>query len=109
MIIQMVIVQIILYTPVLKRIFLIKNLSCAGLVAFSIFFNGLASAGNISSANTSGGVTNATFAYFAAGFRLSQKHGWGLSFGLMPFSGIGYKINRSIQTSTFTFIPISKY
>ena len=46
MIIQLVIVQIILYTPVLKRIFLIKNLSCAGLVSFSIFFNGLASAGN---------------------------------------------------------------
>lgn len=46
MIIQMVIFQIILYTPVLKRIFLIKNLSCAGLVSFSIFFNGLASAGN---------------------------------------------------------------
>jgi geranylgeranylglycerol-phosphate geranylgeranyltransferase len=46
MIIQMVIVQIILYTPVLKRIFLIKNVSCAGLVSFSIFFNGLASAGN---------------------------------------------------------------
>lgn len=63
---------------------------------------GLASAGNISSANTSGGVTNATFAYFSAGFRVSQKRGWGLSFGLMPFSGIGYKINRTIQTSTFT-------
>ena len=46
MIIQLVIIQIILYTPVLKRIFLIKNLSCAGLVSFSIFFNGLASAGN---------------------------------------------------------------
>jgi 4-hydroxybenzoate polyprenyltransferase len=46
MIIQLVIFQIILYTPVLKRIFLIKNLSCAGLVSFSIFFNGLAAAGN---------------------------------------------------------------
>ncbi len=45
-IIQLVIIQIILYTPFFKRIFLIKNLSCAGLVAFSIFFNGLASAGN---------------------------------------------------------------
>jgi 4-hydroxybenzoate polyprenyltransferase len=46
MIVQLAIIQIILYTPVLKRIFLIKNLSCAGLVSFSIFFNGLASAGN---------------------------------------------------------------
>ena len=46
MIIQLAIGKIILYTPVFKRIFLIKNISCAGLVSFSIFFNGLASAGN---------------------------------------------------------------
>jgi len=46
MIIQLVIAKIILYTPVLKRTFLIKNISCAGLVSFTIFFNGLASRGN---------------------------------------------------------------
>ena len=46
MIVQLTIIKIILYTPVLKRIFLIKNISCAGLVSFSIFFNGLASVGN---------------------------------------------------------------
>jgi len=36
--------QIILYTPFLKKIFFIKNLSCASLVSFAIFFAGLASA-----------------------------------------------------------------
>jgi len=46
MIIQLAIGKIILYTPLFKRIFLIKNISCAGLVSFSIFFNGLASEGN---------------------------------------------------------------
>ena len=35
--------QIILYTPVLKKILFIKNLSCACLVSFAVFFAGLAS------------------------------------------------------------------
>jgi len=34
---------ITLYTPVLKKIFFIKNISCASLVAFGIYFAGLAS------------------------------------------------------------------
>jgi 4-hydroxybenzoate polyprenyltransferase len=32
---------IFIYTPILKRILLIKNISCASLVSFSIFFAGL--------------------------------------------------------------------
>ena len=46
MIIQLAILQVLLYTPVLKRVFLIKNISCAWLISFSIFFNALAAAGN---------------------------------------------------------------
>jgi len=33
---------IIIYTPILKRIPLIKNVACASLVSFSLYFNGLA-------------------------------------------------------------------
>ena len=40
-IIHLALVQILLYTPVLKRIPLIKNLSCALLVSFAIYFGGL--------------------------------------------------------------------
>jgi len=36
------IMLILLYTPVLKRIPLVKNLACASLVSFSMFFSGLA-------------------------------------------------------------------
>ena len=32
-----------MYTPILKRITLIKNISCASLVSFSLFFSALAS------------------------------------------------------------------
>ena len=46
MIIQLAILQVLIYTPILKRVFLIKNISCAALISFSIFFNGLAAAGN---------------------------------------------------------------
>ena len=39
-------IQIILYTPILKRILFIKNISCASLVSFSVFYTGLASSTN---------------------------------------------------------------
>jgi len=56
-IIQIAIGKVILYTPVLKRIFFIKNLSCAGLVSFSIFFNGLAvSSNNLMTTNKNFGL-----------------------------------------------------
>lgn len=42
LIIQLVIIQISVYTPILKRILIIKNVSCASLVSFSLFFSGLA-------------------------------------------------------------------
>ena len=37
----MALLQILIYTPVLKRIPLIKNLSCASLVSFAVYFGGL--------------------------------------------------------------------
>jgi geranylgeranylglycerol-phosphate geranylgeranyltransferase len=46
-IIQLIIIQIVIYTPILKRITFIKNISCASLVSFSLFFSGLASSSNI--------------------------------------------------------------
>jgi hypothetical protein len=40
------------------------------------------------------------------GFPLSQKHGWGLSAGLVPFSSIGYKVNsESVNPGGF---PVSQ-
>jgi len=39
---QVAILNILLYTPVLKRIFLLKNLSCSGLISMSPVFTGLA-------------------------------------------------------------------
>ena len=41
-IIQLVLIQISIYTPILKKITIIKNISCASLVSFSLFFSGLA-------------------------------------------------------------------
>ena len=39
--IHLAILNIILYTPILKKALFIKNLSCASLVGFSIYFSGL--------------------------------------------------------------------
>lgn len=40
--IQLATVTIVIYTPILKRIPFVKNISCASLVSFSLYFNGLA-------------------------------------------------------------------
>jgi geranylgeranylglycerol-phosphate geranylgeranyltransferase len=45
-IVHLSIADILLYTPVFKKITLFKNLSCSGLVAFSVFFTGLAAETN---------------------------------------------------------------
>ena len=41
-IIHLSILNIVIYTPILKKIFLLKNLSCAFLVSFASYFTGLA-------------------------------------------------------------------
>ena len=43
LIIHLAIINVTLYTPVFKRIPFIKNISCASLVAFTVFFSGLSS------------------------------------------------------------------
>ena len=43
-IIHLSVLFIYLYTPIFKKIFVIKNISCALLVSFSFFFSGLAAA-----------------------------------------------------------------
>jgi geranylgeranylglycerol-phosphate geranylgeranyltransferase len=40
--IQLATTTIILYTPIIKRIPFVKNIACACLVSFSLYFNGLA-------------------------------------------------------------------
>lgn len=42
-IIHLAILNIILYTPIFKKLLIIKNVSCASLIAFSIFLSGLTS------------------------------------------------------------------
>uniref|UniRef100_A0A6C0LNP8 UbiA prenyltransferase family protein n=1 Tax=viral metagenome TaxID=1070528 RepID=A0A6C0LNP8_9ZZZZ len=41
MVIHLALLNITLYTPFLKRILLVKNISCASLVAFGMYFSGL--------------------------------------------------------------------
>ena len=40
-ILQLMLIIVSLYTPILKKIPLVKNLSCASVVSFSLFFSGL--------------------------------------------------------------------
>lgn len=63
MIMNFSIVNIIIYTPILKRILFIKNLSCSFLVSFSIMVGGLASTtiNNISNFNLLMMVSNMVF------------------------------------------------
>jgi hypothetical protein len=64
--------------------------------------------GTIKSANSSAEVTTVGFSYVNFGIPLSEKRGWGLSFGLMPYSSIGYKVvaDSSVQQDTFK-MPIT--
>ena len=55
MVIHIAIAIIALYTPVFKKITLLKNISCAGLIAFSVLFSGLAANSQI---NLSAIITN---------------------------------------------------
>lgn len=45
-IVHLAIIDIIIYTPILKRIPAIKNISCAAIISFAIFFSGIASNDN---------------------------------------------------------------
>jgi 4-hydroxybenzoate polyprenyltransferase len=56
LIIQLVIINITIYTPILKRILIIKNISCAGLVSFSVFLSALSVSNTIMSNNNNLGL-----------------------------------------------------
>ena len=56
LIMQLIIIKIILYTPILKKMLIIKNASCATLVSFSLFFSGLAASNTILSGNKNFGL-----------------------------------------------------
>jgi len=42
-IIHLAVIFTVIYTPILKRIIILKNMSCATIVAFSLFFTGISS------------------------------------------------------------------
>lgn len=68
MIIQAAMLQVLIYTPILKRVFLIKNISCAALISFAIFFNALAAAGNtLLSANKNFGLLGIALSFIFFG------------------------------------------
>jgi len=46
LIMQLIIIKINIYTPILKKMLLVKNISCASLVSFSLYFSGLAATNN---------------------------------------------------------------
>jgi geranylgeranylglycerol-phosphate geranylgeranyltransferase len=56
---RLAVYMVSLYTPVLKRIVYIKNLTCAGLISFSIYFTGL--------------VVHNTFSYNDALFNIATQ------------------------------------
>jgi 4-hydroxybenzoate polyprenyltransferase len=56
LIIHLVIINITIYSPILKRIIIIKNISCASLVAFSLFFSGLSTTNSIINNNDNFGL-----------------------------------------------------
>jgi len=56
LIIQLIIIKIVLYTPILKKMLIIKNVSCATLVSFSLFFSGLATSNTILAGNKNFGL-----------------------------------------------------
>ncbi|TAE82757.1 MAG: hypothetical protein EAY81_08965 [Bacteroidetes bacterium] len=65
-------------------------------------FAGTGALGTISSDKGVSNVNTGSLAYFALGLPLSTKLNWGFSLGLMPYSNVGYNINRTVVTSTFT-------
>jgi geranylgeranylglycerol-phosphate geranylgeranyltransferase len=55
-IIQLAIIQITIYTPILKKILIIKNISCASLISFSLFFTGLSVSNSLMNINKNFGL-----------------------------------------------------
>lgn len=56
LIVNLAILNITIYTPILKKILIVKNISCAGLIAFSLFFSGLAASNTVMTINKNFGL-----------------------------------------------------
>jgi hypothetical protein len=67
--------------------------------------------GTIKNAVSSTDLTTVGFSYVNFGIPISEKRGWGLSFGLMPFSSIGYKVVSvdSIPQDTFNMAKTNTF
>jgi len=66
-IVHMAIVSIHLYTPLLKKITIVKNLYCAFLVSFSLFFTGMASSPEYITSNPQFGLLAITISFLFFG------------------------------------------
>lgn len=67
--------------------------------------------GTIKNAGTSADITTVGFSYINFGIPISEKRGWGLSFGLMPFSSIGYNVVSvdSVPQDTFNMAKTNNF
>ena len=58
---------VFIYTPILKRIIFLKNVSCAALVAFSVFFAGVASTNQVMNLNQNFGIFSLVISFIFLG------------------------------------------
>ena len=67
--------------------------------------------GTIKSASSSADFTTVGFSYINFGIPISEKRGWGFSFGLMPYSSVGYNVVSvdSIQQDTFNMAKTNNF
>jgi geranylgeranylglycerol-phosphate geranylgeranyltransferase len=66
-IIHLAILNIILYTPIFKKLLIIKNISCASLIAFSIFLSGLTSTKELMEINNNFDLLSITISFIFFG------------------------------------------
>lgn len=80
--------------------FLINNQNPASYGALQLTTFDVAARGalvSLKTSNSSSATNTGTYGYFALAFPLSQKLKWGASFGLMPYTGVGYNISRNVS------------
>lgn len=85
--------------------FLINNQNPASYHALQLTTFDVAARGsliNLKTSTSSSTTNTGTYGYFALAFPLSQKLKWGASFGLMPYTGVGYNISRNVSQAGIT-------
>jgi len=53
--------------------------------------------GIIENSSASNVIDNYSFGYLNVGIPLSQKHHWGMAFGLQPYSSVGYNVSSNVN------------